>query len=60
MIVCARVRPRSPGVDARELKARIAQFARQRLAAFKVPIRILVDEQALHGPRFKKARTPQA
>jgi long-chain acyl-CoA synthetase len=57
MIVCARVRPRSPDADPRALKTLIAQFARQRLAPFKVPVRILVEQGALHGPRFKKARS---
>jgi long-chain acyl-CoA synthetase len=58
MIVCARIRPRDPGADAHALKTRIAQFARQRLAPFKVPVRVLVEAQPLHGPRFKKTRSP--
>lgn len=54
-IVCAKIRPqRREDVDV--LVARIKAACRKVLPPFKVPVRVVVDEEAQHGHRFKKAR----
>jgi long-chain acyl-CoA synthetase len=44
------------GMDEKEAVFRIKQMCRQKLASFKVPMRITVTTESLHGHRFKKAR----
>ena len=57
--VCVRVRPRA-ACDERKFARDIRRHCRQRLEAYKVPVRVIVDERAQHGPRFKKLRVPVA
>ena len=54
-IVCAQVRLR----DAEDPKAatlRIKKTCRERLPAFKVPVRVLIVDEDMHSERFKKMR----
>jgi acyl-CoA synthetase (AMP-forming)/AMP-acid ligase II len=54
-VVAARlalVRPEPVGA----LEARVWQFCRPRLAAYKIPVVVEVADGPLHGERFKKAR----
>lgn len=44
------------GMDEKEAVFRIKQMCRQKLASFKVPMRITVTTEFLHGHRFKKTR----
>jgi acyl-CoA synthetase (AMP-forming)/AMP-acid ligase II len=54
-IIVARVALAEPeAADA--LKARIRQACKAHLAAFKVPTKVLVSEDALHTARYKKSR----
>jgi acyl-CoA synthetase (AMP-forming)/AMP-acid ligase II len=39
-----------------EVKARLRRFCLERLAAYKVPSKIVVTRDPLHGARFKKQR----
>jgi acyl-CoA synthetase (AMP-forming)/AMP-acid ligase II len=56
-IVCARVTPSRPE-DRRKFTAQLKQHCRARLAPYKVPVRIVLEETSSHGPRFKKKRLP--
>jgi acyl-CoA synthetase (AMP-forming)/AMP-acid ligase II len=56
-IVAARVnllRPEDPS----ELKRRIRAFCRERLAGYKVPIKVEISEQPQFSARYKKLRRP--
>ena len=54
-IVAARLKLIEPEpLDA--LKLRVRQFCSSRLAAFKIPARVVIAEVPLHGARFKKQR----
>ena len=58
-IVCADVMLR----QAEELKPfirRLKQFCRERMAAYKVPVKVNVVDRALYGTRFKRMRQPPA
>lgn len=55
-IVCARVRPRDAGADPAELAARVKRHCAERLARYKVPVKVSVATGAQHGERFKKLR----
>jgi long-chain acyl-CoA synthetase len=54
-IVVARLSLLEPE-DPRELKKRVREFCKRRLAAYKVPVRVEVAGEELHGPRFKRRR----
>ncbi|MGD0708214.1 MAG: fatty acid--CoA ligase family protein [Anaerolineaceae bacterium] len=54
-IVCARVRLKQPE-DPKELTLRVKKFCRQRLPAFKVPVKVIIDDSSQHSERFKKIR----
>ena len=52
-VVVAQVVPSAP-MDAAELRSRVRAHCRTRLAAFKVPAKVIVVETPLHSARFKK------
>lgn len=54
-IVCARVRPME-AEDSKALARRVRRHCRDRLEAYKVPVKVLVTEMELHTERFKKVR----
>lgn len=54
-IVCARVRLKSEEAT-RPFIAQLKRHCRQRLAPFKVPVRVAVSSDPHHVPRFKKQR----
>jgi acyl-coenzyme A synthetase/AMP-(fatty) acid ligase len=54
-IVCARVHLKQPE-DSKELTLRVKKFCRQQLPAFKVPVKVIVDDSSQHSERFKKIR----
>jgi long-chain acyl-CoA synthetase len=54
-IVAARLSLVEPE-DLRDLKERVRRFCRDRLASYKVPVRIEVAGEELHGPRYKRRR----
>jgi acyl-coenzyme A synthetase/AMP-(fatty) acid ligase len=56
-IVVAQVVPATDagaGLDAAELRSRVRAHCRARLAAFKVPAKVIVVDTPLHSARFKK------
>jgi acyl-coenzyme A synthetase/AMP-(fatty) acid ligase len=55
-MVCARVVLKAPE-DPREFAHKLKAFCSTRLENFKVPVRVIVEEQEVHSPRFKKMRT---
>jgi acyl-coenzyme A synthetase/AMP-(fatty) acid ligase len=54
-IVVARIKLREPEPLA-ALRQRLRAFCRGRLAAYKIPMRIVLTEHRQHGARFKKMR----
>jgi acyl-coenzyme A synthetase/AMP-(fatty) acid ligase len=56
-IVTARVRL-TTGENLPEFRARMRGYCRDRLPAFKIPQKVRIVEESLHGGRFKKLRTP--
>ena len=54
-IVCAKVSLKQPE-DPKELTLRLKKFCRQRLPAFKVPVKVTIDDSSQHSERFKKIR----
>jgi acyl-CoA synthetase (AMP-forming)/AMP-acid ligase II len=54
-IVCARVRLREPE-EKTQFLARVREFCGQHLQRYKIPVRITLTEEPLHGGRFKKLR----
>ncbi len=54
-IVCARVRLREPEEKAAFVK-RLREFCGGRLQRHKVPVRVTLTDEPLHGARFKKQR----
>ena len=54
-IVCAKVSLKQPE-DPKELTLRLKKFCRQRLPAFKVPVKVMIDDSSQHSERFKKIR----
>lgn len=56
-IVVAHVKLHEPEPLA-DLKARIRLFCLERLPPYKIPSRIVVTDEPLHGARFKKQRRP--
>jgi long-chain acyl-CoA synthetase len=54
-VVCATVRLR-PGVDDTGFSARLKRFCADRLDRFKVPVKVRLTQEELHGDRFKKTR----
>jgi long-chain acyl-CoA synthetase len=52
-IVVARVMPAGP-VNAADLRSRVRAHCRTRLAAYKVPAKVIVVDSPLHSARFKK------
>lgn len=57
-IVCATITPAAEldETQRKELVGQVKKHCRQRLASFKVPIRVTVTDQPQHTERFKKAR----
>lgn len=54
-IVCATIY--SPDVeDQKSFKKEVKKYCRQRLQSFKVPVKIKIVDEQLHGDRFKKNR----
>jgi acyl-coenzyme A synthetase/AMP-(fatty) acid ligase len=58
-VVAATLRLRQPE-DPDELRRRIRQFCRARLAPYKIPASVEIAETPLHGARFKKERAEKA
>jgi acyl-CoA synthetase (AMP-forming)/AMP-acid ligase II len=58
-IVAARVATHTPE-DPNALRARIREFCLERLAPYKVPVRVLPASGAVHNDRFKRMRRPDA
>ena len=58
-IVAARVTTHTPE-DPNALRARIREFCLERLAPYKVPVRVLPASGAVHNDRFKRMRRPDA
>ncbi|HTX78507.1 MAG TPA: fatty acid--CoA ligase family protein [Longilinea sp.] len=54
-IVCAKVSLKQPE-DPKELTLRLKKFCRQNLPAFKVPVKVMIDDSSQHSERFKKIR----
>jgi acyl-CoA synthetase (AMP-forming)/AMP-acid ligase II len=54
-MVVARVKLKHPE-DPRDFKKRLFSFCRERLPRFKIPQKILLVDEGMHGPRFKKMR----
>ena len=54
-VVCAIVYLKS-AEDSQRLASRLRHYCRQRLAPFKVPVKVSVSLQPLHSDRFKKRR----
>jgi long-chain acyl-CoA synthetase len=54
MTVNARVQLRNSDHDPQEARIRIKRFCGERLDPFKVPVRIDVSDEAVHGDRFKR------
>ena len=54
-IVCAKLRLRH-GVDPDGVSASVKKYCRDRLEPYKVPMKVVVDDQSQHGARFKKDR----
>jgi acyl-CoA synthetase (AMP-forming)/AMP-acid ligase II len=56
-IVCARIRP-YPGraANPREFSTALKQHCRQRLQRYKVPVKVMISEDAQHNARLKKNR----
>ena len=54
-IVCATVRRRA-GVDGATVRQDIKRFCNKRLESFKVPVKIRLVDEALHGDRQKRMR----
>lgn len=57
--VCARVSLVAPE-EAKSVTARVKSHCRNRLASYKVPVRIIVMHERQHGERFKKMRQNNA
>jgi long-chain acyl-CoA synthetase len=55
-IVAAKVRL-STGETLPEFRTRMRLFCRDRLPAFKIPQKVQIVDEAMHGERFKKMRT---
>lgn len=54
-IVCAKVTRTGPGDETR-FAAEVKRFCRERLARFKVPMRVIVTDERQFGSRYKKHR----
>ena len=54
-IVAARLTLRGPE-ESGALRRRVRAFCRERLAPFKVPVKIELSDAPLYGERFKKLR----
>lgn len=54
-IVCARVRLQQPE-DPKAFTLRLKKFCRQRLPAYKTPVKVELAEEEQHSARFKKMR----
>jgi acyl-coenzyme A synthetase/AMP-(fatty) acid ligase len=54
-IVTARINLFKPE-DLTELKRRVRAFCRERLAPYKIPVKIVITDQEQHSARFKKMR----
>ena len=54
-IVCAKIRPETE-VSLKAFKNDVKKYCRERLASFKVPVKIRVVQEIQYGERFKKRR----
>ena len=54
-IVCARVTP-AGDVEASELELAVKRHCRDKLPKYKVPVKVFVVQEDIHGERFKKNR----
>jgi long-chain acyl-CoA synthetase len=54
-IVCANVRLREPE-DSKAAILRIKKYCRQHMPTFKVPVKVNIVDDEMHGERFKKIR----
>lgn len=54
-IVCARVNP-AGDVDASQLEVAVKRHCRDKLPKYKVPVKVFVVQEDIHGERFKKNR----
>ena len=55
-IVCAKVKLAEPQASS-EFSNVLKQFCQSRLARFKIPVKVLIDDSNQYGDRFKKQRT---
>jgi acyl-coenzyme A synthetase/AMP-(fatty) acid ligase len=55
-IVCAMVRPLG-SVDPQAFPLEVKSYCRERLAKFKVPIKVVLQDTRQHNDRFKKSRS---
>lgn len=44
--------------DPAEFKRRVRTFCRERLAPYKIPVKIIITDNEQHSARFKKMRKP--
>lgn len=58
-IVCANVRLREPE-DVKAAVLRIKKICRAQMPAFKVPVKVNIVDEDMHGERFKKIRSPKS
>ena len=54
-IVCAKVRLTRPE-ERGKLTVRVKKYCQARLARYKVPVKVFIDEKSQHGARYKKVR----
>jgi len=54
-IVCANVRLREPE-DSKAAVLRIKKYCREHMPTFKVPVKVNIVDEEMHGERFKKMR----
>ena len=54
-IVCARVKPDRP-VAQKALATAVKKYCAGRLERFKIPVKVLLADEAQHSERFKKMR----
>jgi acyl-CoA synthetase (AMP-forming)/AMP-acid ligase II len=54
-IVCAKIRLKVPE-EKKEFISKLKLFCKQRLQSFKIPVKVLIEEQEQYNERFKKIR----
>jgi len=58
-IVCANVRLLEPE-DSKAAVLRIKKYCRERMPTFKIPVKVKIVDEEMHGERFKKMRVQAA